>query len=229
MYSSLDRADIAMKSPTDGTVEFVQTDHRSAEELEQDRELASLFLLIRILQPKRMIEPGSPEPIVRCVFTERPPEFIREIVASAGGRIVFGDQHIPDDDLPSPRPLDQVLANAFHALAVSVAGEFSTSLTLEGLSIVEKQISLEFEPLDEDEIAYWSAIVKLGAFAGELIRQNNGGRWIKVETGTLPLALETSFRGNPASVNPLGKAIKFFDNGSEDSVISLVKLVTREP
>jgi hypothetical protein len=229
MFSSLDRADIAMKSPVDGTVEFVQTDHRSAKELEKDRELSTLFLLIRILHPKRMVEPGSPAPIVSCLFTERPPEFIREVVSSAGGRIILSQELTPDDDLPAPRPLDQLLMEAFRALAATVAEEFSTSLTIEGLGIVEKQISQEFEPLDENEIAYWSAIVKLGTFAGELIRQANGGHWIRVETGTLPLALATSFRGEPATVNPLGKAIKFFDNGPEDSLVSLVELVTSHP
>lgn len=229
MFSSLDRADIAMESPVDGRVEFVQTDHRSANELEQDRELATLFLLIRILQPKRMVKPGSPEPMVSCLFMEPPPEFIREVVASCGGRIVLGEKLIPVDDLPTPRPLDHLLADAFHALAVSVAEEFSTSLTVEGLAIIENQILQQFEPLDENEIAYWSAVVKLGAFAGELVRQANGGHWNKVETGTLPLALATSFRGGTASVNPLGKAIKFFDNGPDDSLVSLVELLMSQP
>jgi hypothetical protein len=54
---------------------------------------------------------------------------------------------------------------------------------------------------------------------------SNGGRWEVVATGTLPLALTTTFRGSPATVNPLGKAIKRFANGEEDSLVPLVQLL----
>jgi hypothetical protein len=64
VFSSLDRVDIVLKPGPDGRKQFVQTDHRTAQEIEQEPELSVLFALIRILNPRRMADAGSPEPVV---------------------------------------------------------------------------------------------------------------------------------------------------------------------
>ena len=225
MFCSLDRADIVLKPDSDGRSQFVQTDHRTTEDIESAQELSAVFALIRILNPKRMAEPGSPEPMVICSFQDRPPEFLRVIISSTGGRCVYGDNLTTDADLPAPQPLDQVINSSFAALALAVSREFQADMTTDGLRKIEERLTLIFQPADEDENAYWSAVLKLGAFGGELIRKFNGGDWTKVETGTLPFALTTSFRGESATVNPLGKAIKFFANGSDDSLVALVNML----
>jgi len=58
-----------------------------------------------------------------------------------------------------------------------------------------------------------------------LIRASNGGRWTITDSGSLPFALTTRFRGEEATVNPLGKAIKRFTNGEEDSLVALVNVI----
>ena len=83
MFSSLDRADIVLKAGPDGRQQYVQTDHRTAAEIEQEPDLSVLFTLVRILNPKRMAEAGSPEPVVIYSAQERPPEFLRR--ARGGG------------------------------------------------------------------------------------------------------------------------------------------------
>lgn len=53
--------------------------------------------------------------------------------------------------------------------------------------------------------------------------RESGSRWVPVDKGSL----STRFRGGPATVNPLGKAIKFFADGAGESVAGLVR-VTRD-
>jgi len=70
-------------------------------------------------------------------------------------------------------------------------------------------------------------VMKLGSLGGEVIRASNGGRWIAADSGSLPFALLTRFRGGEATVNPLGKAIKRFMNGQVDSLVALVDQLRR--
>ncbi len=224
MYSSLDRADIVVRGK-DGREQYVQTDHRSAAEIEAERELSVVFALIRVLNPKRMVKEGEPEPDVIYGAMEEPPEFLRRAIRAAGGLIAvgLGSQPLPDT---SPRPpLAEVVAAAFADLARAVAAEYRVQLTVEGLRTLEETLAENVGDPEEDEIGYWSSVVKLGAFAGEVLRASNGGRWQVSDSGTLPFSLVTTFEGNEATVNPLGKAIKLFENGEEDSVAFLVEHV----
>src|SRR5262249_44281881 len=118
---------------------------------------------------------------------------------------------------------------AFANLARAVAAEHGVELTVEGLEIVERALAETAGDPEEDEIAYWSAVMKLGSFGGEVIRASNGGRWLVVATGSLPLALTTTFQGEEATVNPLGKAIKRFANGEGDSLVALVNVIRSQP
>lgn len=84
MFSSLDRADIQLEAGPDGQQRFVQTDHRRAAEIEQEPELSIIFALVRIMNPKRIAEAGSPEPIVFYSAQELPPEFLSQAIHAAG-------------------------------------------------------------------------------------------------------------------------------------------------
>ncbi len=106
-----------------------------------------------------------------------------------------------------------------------MAAEYEVDVTVEGLETVEHALASDAGTPDEDEFAYWSAVMKLGSFGGELIRASNGGQWRTTDSGSLPFALSTTFRGEQATVNPLGKAIKRIVNGEEDSLASLVNYI----
>jgi hypothetical protein len=228
VFSSLDRIDIVLKE-VEGRKQFVQTDHRTAGEVEEEPELSVLFALIRILNPKRMAEPGTPEPVVMYAARERPPEFLRKAIRAAGGLITLGPGTQPEPDEGDTPPLDEVIQSAFLNMARAVAAEYRVRLTPAGLAAVERALAGSAGDPEGDEIGYWSAVVKLGSFGGEVIRASNGGRWLVVATGSLPFALSTRFRGEEATVNPLGKAIKRFAHGEEDSVLSLVNLIRSQP
>jgi hypothetical protein len=226
MYSSLDRADIVVGGK-DGRKQYVQTDHRSAAEIEAEPELSVVFALVRVLNPKRMREDGGPEPVVVYSAAGEPPAFLRRAIRAAGGLITIGQAVEPEADEDVYPPLEEVVAGAFADLARAVAAEFKVGLTADGVEAVEEAIAEGAPDPEDDEVRYWSAVVKLGALAGEAIRASNGGAWRVVDSGTLPFALVTTFEGGEGVVNPLGKAIKLFENGPEDSVAALVGLVCR--
>lgn len=229
MFSSLDRVDIVLKPGPDGRQRYVQTDHRTAAEIEQEPDLSVLFALVRILHPKRMAEAGSPEPVVIYSARERPPAFLRRAIHAAGGRLMIGDDPQPVSEPAGPPPLEEVIESAFANLARAVAAEYRVALTPDGLLTVEPALAELAGDPEDDEVAYWSAVMKLGSFGGEVIRASNGGRWSVTDSGSLPFALSTRFRGEEATVNPLGKAIKRFANGEEDSLVTLVSLIRSQP
>jgi hypothetical protein len=229
VFSSLDRFDIVLKPGPDGRQQVLQTDDRTAAEVEREPELSTLFAVIRVLQAKRMATRGSPEPVVFYVAQERPPAFLRRAIRAAGGLLAFGDALQLEAIEGMSDTLDTVLEPAFADLARAVAAEHRVGLTADGLKVVENALAeLSGDP-EADEVAYWSAVVKLGSFGGEVIRASNGGRWQTTNSVSLPLALSTRFRGEEATVNPLGKAIKRFANGEEDSLLALVNLICSQP
>lgn len=225
MYSSLDRIDIVTQTP-DGEEQYIQTDHRSVEEIEADRELSVVFAIIRVLNPKRGVkEEKLASTVVYGVLEGEPPEFLRRAIRAAGGLIRVGKGTEPEPDTGERPPLAEVIAAAFADLGQVVAAEFGVEFTENGVKTVEQSLSETVADQEEDEINYWSAVVKLGAFAGEVLRMLHGGHWEFVETGTLPFGLVATYKGRTATVDTLGKAIKLFRNGPEDSVAALIRMV----
>lgn len=229
MFSSLDRADLVLKPGPDNRQKFVQTDHRPAAEIEKKPELSVLFALIRILGPRRLANPGSPEPIICYLVPEPPPEFLQRAIHIAGGRLLIDHQEQPAPPNAGPSELQELISSAIANMARSVADEYQAPLTLDGLQKVELALANEAGDREEEEIEYWTAVVKLGSFGGEVIRALNGGQWRITDSGTLPLALFTSYRGEETQVNPFGKAIKRFANGEEDTLVYLANLILHQP
>lgn len=229
MFSSLDRVDIVLKPGQDGRQQCVQTDHRTAAEIEREPELATLFALVRVLNPKRLAEAGSPAPQVIYSAQEPPPAFLKRAIHAAGGLLVIGD--FPGQEMTQelPPPLDELINTAFADLARAVAAECDAHLSPTGLESVESVLAEVAGDREKDEAAYWSAVLKLGSFGGEVIRASNGGQWQVSDSGSLPFSLTTRFRGEEATVNPLGKAMKRFMNGAGDSLVTLVNLVCSQP
>lgn len=229
MFASLDRADIELKAGPDGRRRFVQTDHRAAAEIDRTPHLSVVFALVRVLNPKREADDGRPVPVVFTSFPSDPPEYLCQSIRAADGLVVVGDKVLaPPDGTPAP-PLEAVIEAAFGGLALTVAAEFGVPLGAAGVAEVEAALAASAGSPEEDELRYWSAVVKLGAFAGEVIRAANGGAWAVVRTGTVPFALKTRFRGEEATANVFGKAVKRFARGESDSVSALVTLIQGEP
>jgi hypothetical protein len=222
MYASLTSIDIV--TGKDGQdQEYIQTDHRTTEEIEAEPELSVLFALVRVLTPLRWARENDRRGTVLYHALHQPPAFLVQAIHAAGGRLTVGDDRTPVEVGVTPA-LETIMAAAFAGLAERTAVAEGVELTLQGLQAIEDRIA-ENAGDEEDPIDYWTAVMQLGAFAGEVIRRGNGGHWQVVDTGTLPFALITPFEDSEATVNPLGKAIKRFANGPEDCVAWLVQVV----
>ena len=141
MFASLDRIDAEMDRQN-GQRRFVQTDHRDAQEIEAARELSILFALSRVLGPRHV---ESTEAQVIYYIPSRPPEFLIEAVASAGGRVFVGESprswsDVTDSLRAPPRPVDDLLNEAMTALARRTAAEKRLPLDWEGLERFEDEL-----------------------------------------------------------------------------------------
>lgn len=204
MFASLDRVDAEM-GRQNGQRHFVQTDHRDPQEIEAARELSIVFALSRVLGPRHV---EDTEAQVIYFLQARPPEFLIEAVASAGGRVYVGEDPRSWSDITGslrarPRPVEQILNEAMTALARRTAAEKRLPLDWDGLERFEQELlgvwghgddEIEIDIDDEEEEdeddageekrdadggeARWTRIVQLASFAGEMLRREANGRWL---------------------------------------------------
>jgi hypothetical protein len=120
VFLSLDRVDIVLKPGPDGGPRCVQTDYRIAAEIEQEPDISVIFAIIRVLNSKRIVEPGSPEPVVICSSPERPPTSSSGAIRAAGGHLVVGDLQQLLSDPGEPAALEEIVESAFTNLARAV-------------------------------------------------------------------------------------------------------------
>lgn len=218
MFASLDSIDIVATPTQGGQKQYIQTDHRTAAEIEQEPDLSILFALIRILNAKQMAEADSSESVVIYSAREQPPEFLQRVIHAAGAQLEVGNVPQPAPEQGEPLVLEEVAASAFANLAREVATTYGVSMTREGLAVVEQALAELVGDPEENAVAFGSAVVKLGSFGGEVIRAFNGGQWVVSELSTPPLALMTRVQDREVIINTLGKAIKRLKNGEEDTL-----------
>lgn len=221
MYASLKSADGTFPADDGGTW-FVQKDERSASEIDKDVDYSALFALVRVLNPLRMAKPGS-GPRVQFLVAEMPPELVREAVASGGGHLIISSEVVPHD-LPCRAP--EGLAEHFiPRIARRVAAERNVEFSRDGLAQLQQALA---HTQGADEATYWKAVLDLGAYAGETLRKVAGGRWIRRdEAGVVPFAFACTIGSEPAELFLLAKAMKFIDNGQEDSLTGFVDMAAR--
>lgn len=212
MYSSLDRIDIVAGDDPEHPL-FVQTDHRSAAEIEEDRELSTIFALTKVLAPLRMNENAT----VCYAPASELPAFFEDVLGAAGAEI---HSMASDERRKAIRNGDASVAeladSAFADLAGRVRERDSLSAGEPGLVELEDRIAARGLDPDssEDEIEYWTAVVELAAVTGELLREEHGGAWVEDEpnAATIPFL----FRFGANWLNPTGKAQKFLAHGERD-------------
>jgi len=222
MFSSLDRIDIVTQDKTSGQKHFVQTDHRSAAEIQQEEEVSILFALTRVLNARLM---GEQEGGVRVFYvcSERPPDFLQRAVVAAGGRIQINDQdHIYEGVLGTPGELAE---EAFRRLARRVLRQRDLPLEERALAELEQE-HLHAPGPEDDEMGHWSRVVELAAVAGELLRGKCGGRWMEGSgMATLPFIFHLAPGGDESPrINAVGRAERFLQSGERDSLVHLLRM-----
>jgi hypothetical protein len=218
VFSSLDGADMIVTHAQGRRC--LQTDHRSAEEIQQQEELSTLFALTRVLGP---IAKGVADEVV-YVCAEPPPEFLRRAVAVAGGKLQVqaGQVLVYEGILGQP---EELADDAFRRLAHRVLRERNASLAESALEALEREL-LPAPDKEKEEPVYWTRVAELAAVTGELLRAKFGGRWVAApQTATIPFAFRLG-TGNEAKYvlsNVAGKAERFLENGTRDSLVDLLR------
>lgn len=230
MYASLNTIDVQL-GPQDGRVRVIQADHRELSAIVAEPNLSTLFALIRCVNPLRSSEPLS----VIYNYLVEPPGFLRDAVVAAGADLWVGDDPSFLMHPRTPPTLNVAIVNALFAKAMrelALAAGSHPAAPLEAVIQAERAFKTSGVPGPDDESAFWSAVVKLAAVTGEVLRISADGAWLyKPEVlGTLPFACDCRFKGARATVNPLGKALKFIRNpfdGEEPS--AMIKSVLASP
>jgi len=184
MFSSLDRVDLAGEE--EGVKVFCQTDHRSAEEMDETPEVSVLFALVRTLLPRRLFEADGPSSKVRYVALSSVSAGVAEAVAATGSELessATGESVVVPYD-GAPRSVAEIADAAFRGLAHRVALRESLPISGIGLKALEERVleaGWEFSEDSECEIEAWTALIELAAFTGECVRQDANGSWVVTE------------------------------------------------
>jgi hypothetical protein len=227
MYASLDSIDTILAA-SDGRQLALQTDHRDAYEIEAERALSTAFVLVRCLNPPRAEERFQ----VFYDCANEPPEFLRTAIRASGARLLVKHQQ------SDPSTVTSVQADVVTALMNEAMGDIAKEASRESgdplSALVAREGTLERLgfPSEEDEVKFWTETVVLGALAAEALRIPNSGTW-RYESGgtaTLPFVCSATYKGQVATVNPLGKALKFLQQrGGGEEPSALVQAILVNP
>ena len=217
MYTSLDRIDITTKDEDTGRTGYVQTDHRSAAEIEAEPERSVLFALTRVMAPLSMGErEGGAD--VSYVCMQAPPAFLAEAVAAAGGRLLVDSTPVP---LAAPvRSAAEIADAAFRGLASRLLR--GQALDKRALTRIEDETLQQPPNQEEDEGAYWTRAFDLAALAGELLRARVGGEWIAL--GERDGLFGFAFKASNATFNVFDKVQRFLEQGESQRPSQLLRM-----
>ena len=218
MYSSLHKIDVTASTPN-GPL-YVQTDHRSADEIAAEPEISTLFALTRILLARAYgaKQPG-PAPTIVYASIGEVPDFLIEVLASAGARLTVGDS-TEHRELAAVDIAPATLADrAFAGLAARVQRRVGLTDPAAALKALETETLAEPPDAEDDEITYWTRVLELAAVVAEVIRARRGGHWIESESAEIPFGFDCP---NAGTLLPTNRAQRFIEDGEQESMFHLL-------
>lgn len=235
MFLSLDRVDVQAEL-ADGRRLWVQTDHREHDEVAASAALSTIAALVRCLNARRHADQGVVTVVAYNAQSE-PPAFLRAAVEAASGLLWVGKDVAFVNRPFVPGPVDVAIVNrlaneAMAALADDVRARRGGFAPLSTLRACEAELVSNGFPEEENEGPFWTVILELAALTAKAIQPTNGGVWryAPTTTGTLPFTFECTFNKGPATVNPLGKALKFLRaKGGGDDPSAMVEMLAGAP
>jgi len=221
MYSSLQKIDIAAKSP-EGPV-YVQTDHRTREEVEAEPELSTLFALARLLIAKAHAtkQNEADASVVYASISEEPIPLLAEVVAAAGAKLSSGSEKARALAPVAATP-NGLLDKAFRALATRCAQRTGSTDPAIALAAIEAETLADVPDLEDDEIVYWTRVLELSALTGEVVRAKHGGTWETLpdlQLSDVPFAFKL---GGGELLLPTNRAGRFMEDGPEESMFHMI-------
>ena len=222
MYCSLDKIDLAAQ--VEGRQIALQTDHRSAAEIEAEPELSVLFAMARVLNAREhLTESGHPDPLdaVRYIVADEPPALLVEALRAVGATL----ERSPNHELVrlgevSKTAVGDLADRSFAALARRAATRVGTRDLAIALRMLEDQ-TLADPPARDDEPLYWQRVLELAALLGELLRAKYpGGRWAYTERSLIPFGFQID--GGSTVMFPTNRAQRVIEDGPDESLFKLL-------
>ena len=231
VYSSLDKIDVVTGGPTT----FVQTDHRSRDEMEATPEITTLFALTRVLNPQQHAErQGLDGPVVYVTSHADLPDCLREALAVTGAQHRVGatgeGRTYPAGDATA----DDVADDAFRALAARVSRRVGLTDMATVLRALEAETLADPPSQEDDEAGYWTRVFELAAVTCEIVRARSGGQWEIHHHADVPFGFATARGGSGRAVTPASapgaggiilatnRAHRFIADGQEESMFLLL-------
>lgn len=223
MYASLDRADMAVEE--DGRRLAIQTEHRSAAEIDEDYDLSVIFALTRCLNPLRSDQFDG----VRFAFLEQPHDGLVALLTAAGAEIEHFGGNVSNLEPSGEAQLDVVdeaVRGALERVGRATLARYQVRPDVSGLkqlqTLMYAQVAVMGGP-EDDEIGWWTSVVELGAATGEVIKSMHQGNWVRddQQMTTVPFVF-----GRGSSVtNVFDKVERFFERGESEAPTILLDIL----
>lgn len=173
MFTSLDKLDIVVDTPEGRLV--VQTDHRSADEIEATLDLSLVLGALRARSG--LLWPGMIG--VRFVSPTPPPPGYAAFLQRFGAEVeVTGGASLPPR--PDPETARAELEAAWLRLGAALFAEYGLPTSLDGLRQIEAHLRDEADssgvPEGGEDVESWPRALRLGGAAALVLRTLHGGR-----------------------------------------------------
>lgn len=226
MYSSLDKIDAVVKAP----LRYVQTDHRTADEIAATPEVTTLFALTRILNPRAYGESQGLRPTILYVTEHGDlPACLRDVLAATGATHQVGGQGTPRTYPEGDATASELADRAFRGLAARVARRVGLTDQATVLRALEAETLAEPPRQADDEAGYWTRVLELAAVTCEVMRARSGGAWEVQHHADLPFGFVTAPGGTPGMAGRAGgvvlatnRAHRFIADGQDESMFLLL-------
>lgn len=227
MYSSLDKIDAVVKAP----LRYVQTDHRTSDEIAATPEVTTLFALTRILNPRAYGESQGLSPTILYV-TEHDdlPPCLRDALAATSASHQVGGLGVPRTYPETDETASELADRAFRGLAARVARRVGLTDQATVLRALEAETLADPPRQADDEAGYWTRVLELAAVTCEVMRARSGGAWEVQHHADLPFGFVTApgaAPGLPAGraggvVLATNRAHRFIADGKDESMFLLL-------
>jgi hypothetical protein len=226
VYCSLDKIDLT--ATIGGRHVAVQTDHRSAHEIEDEPELSALFAMTRVLNARSHFGRDPAETTVHYATACEPPPVLREALTAVGATLERIDHAsaagatLEPLGEPSESEASELADLCFRELARKAAIRVGSRDVAMALRMLEDQI-LADPPPREDEARYWQRVMELAALTGELLRTRypGVGCWVQTDRAVVPFGFQLA-AGGATVMFPTNRAQRVIEDGPEESLFKLL-------
>jgi len=212
MFAALDKIDLA--ATVEGRSVAVQTDHRTAEEIERDLERSVVFALTRVINAQQTYAQ------VHYLVAEAPALLVEAL--EAAGAIVSPTLVTREPPDPALDRLHELADHCFRAIALRTAAQVGTRDLAMALRMLEDQ-TLAAPPSRDEPEAYWTRVIELAALTGELLRVKfTGAHWVHSNRALVPFGVSLPAGADSTIVFPTNRAQRVIDDGRDESLFQLL-------